>query len=57
MLVIVEEARKEEASGLRRHVEVHRTRANKASVEEILSWLRSVKIFKKRSRKNKNQKI
>ena len=48
MLAIVEEVRKEKVVGLRRCVEVHAMNANGVSVEEILSWVRSVGIFKKK---------
>ena len=55
MLAISEEEIKEEVTGLRRHVEVCRKNVNEASVEEISSWVRSVRGFKKRDSKNKNQ--
>ena len=43
--------------GLRRHVEVHSMNENVATQEEILSWVRIVRIFKKRSKKSKNLDI
>ena len=43
--------------GLRRHVEVHKMNVNNATIEEILSWIRSARVFKKRATKNVNQDI
>ena len=57
VLSIVEESIKEEVSGLRRCVEVHSSSVNEASVEQMMSWVRSVGMFKKRYSKIKNQDI
>ena len=46
-----------EVEGLRIYVEVHSVNENEASEEEMLSWVRSVKKFKKRSKKSKNLDI
>ena len=48
MVAINEKANKEEVKALRRHVKVHSMNKNEASKEEILPWMRSVSIFKKR---------
>ena len=52
VLEIVEEVSKEDIAGLRRHVEVRSLNVNGASVEEIASWVRSVRLFKKMASKN-----
>ena len=57
VLAIIEEASKEEVEGLRRYVEAHSTNLNEASAEEMLSWARSVRVFKKRASKKNNQDI
>ena len=56
-VAIKEESNKGEVEGLRRHAEVHSVNENEASEEEMLSWVRSVKKFKKRSKKSKNLDI
>ena len=55
VLSIKEEASKGDVGGLRTYVEVHKMNANEASEEEILQWIRSVRVFKKRSSKNKTR--
>ena len=55
--VIKKEVNKGKVEGLRIHAEVHRMNENEASEEEILSWVRSVRIFKKRDKKRKNPDI
>ena len=57
VLVIMEEASEEAIEGLNRHVQIHTINLNEASVEELLSWVRSVRAFKKRACKNKCQDI
>ena len=54
-LTIMEEESKKGVEGLRRHVEVHKINLNAASSEKIFSWVLSVRLFKKRTRKSKNQ--
>ena len=49
VLAIVQALRKEEAVGLREFSEVHSMNAHEISVEEMLLWVRSVRIFKKKS--------
>ena len=46
-LEIREDASKEEVEGLKRHIEVHENNLNVASVEEMLSWVRSVIFLRK----------
>ena len=55
VLAIAEESSKEEIVGLRRCVEVHSLSVNEVSAEEMVSWVRSARVFKKRASKNKNQ--
>ena len=55
VLVIMEEASKEEIEGLSRHLQIYKINSNEASTEEFLSWVRSVRVFKKRSRKSEYQ--
>ena len=57
VLVIMEEANEEAIEGLNRYVQIHTIKLNEASVEELLSWIRSVRAFKKRACKNKCQDI
>ena len=52
VLNILEEASKEEVEGLKRHVEVHAFNVNNASVDEMLLWVRSAKVFRSRDRKS-----
>ena len=55
VLVIMEEANEEAIEGLKRYVQIHTINLNEASVEELLSWVRSVRAFKKRAGKTKSQ--
>ena len=57
VLLIVEAASREEVEWLRRHVTMHSMNVNEASAEEILSWVRSIKAFKKIHSNNKNQDV
>ena len=50
VVAIIEDSSKGEVTGLGRHVEVYSMNKNEASEEE---WVRSARIFKKRSIKNK----
>ena len=54
---IIEEASKGEVEGLSSHAEVCSIIAREVSEEEILSWIRSVRMFKKIASKNKNPDI
>ena len=54
-LAIMEEAINDEVEGLRICVEVHNVNLKSASVEEMLSWARSVRIFKNRACKSEHQ--
>ena len=57
-MVIIEEARKEVIKGLIKCVQILKINLNEASVEELLSWVRSVRVFFKRELcKNKFQDI
>ena len=56
-LAMIEEASKDEMTGLRRHAEVHKTNENNATIEEMTSWVRSVRMFKRRATKRVNQDV
>ena len=51
----MEEAIKEEMERLKRYVEVYVINVNNASVDDILLWVRSARVFKSRSRKSTYQ--
>ena len=55
VLPIAEEERKEEAEGLRRLAEVRSASVSIISVEKLMSWMRNVRLLKKRGRKSKSQ--
>ena len=57
VLMMMEEAEKDAIKGLNRHVQVHKLSVNEVSIEELLSWVRSLRGFKKRVGKNKSQDI
>ena len=42
---LLEDARKDEVKGLKRHVEVSRIEASEATSDELLSWIKSMGIF------------
>ena len=50
-------SRKDAIKGLKIHVQVHNLSANEVSIEELLSWVRSARVFKKKAGKNKSQDI
>ena len=54
-LVIVEEARKEVIKGLSTHVQICKINLNEASVEELLAWVRSIRVLKRDLVKNNCQ--
>ena len=54
---LLDNARKDEVKGLKRHVEVHRIEVNEATNDELLCWIMSVRSFKKRAKKNVHQDI
>ena len=45
----MEEANKEEIEGLSRCVKTHAINSNNETSEEMLSWVRSVRCFKRRT--------
>ena len=49
--------RKDLIKGLRRYVQIYKLSVNKVSIEELLSCVRSARVFKKRACKNKSQDI
>ena len=57
VLATIEEASKDEESGLKIHVEVHKMRENDEKFKRMASLIRSVRVFKKRVTKSVNQDI
>ena len=54
VLAIMEEIEKYVVKGLSRHVQIHKLKVNEVSTEELLSWVRSARVFEKRSGENKS---
>ena len=46
LLEIIEKASKDEVVGLRRYVEVHKMTGNDGTIEEMVSWVRSVILLR-----------
>ena len=57
VLVIKDEAEKDAIKGLSDNVQIHRLNVNEASLDELLSWVRNARVFKKRAGKNEIQDI
>ena len=57
VLVIIEETEKDTIKGLSRQVQIHKLNLNEALTEDLLSWVRSTRVFKKRAGQNKSQDI
>ena len=53
----MEEANKEEIEGLRRCVQMHTFKSNVVTIEEMLSWVRSVRFFQKKVSKKKSEHV
>ena len=51
---IIEEANEDEVVGLRRHVEVRKMKENNGKILDMVSWVKSVRVFKKRAKKKEN---
>ena len=49
-----EEVRKEEGEGLRRDIGFDKTNLNVTSAEEMVSWVRNMRVFKKIAFKSEN---
>ena len=54
---MVEEASKDKVVGLRMHVEVHKMNENNYTIEEMVSGVRSVRVFKRIATKSVNKEI
>ena len=50
-IVLLDDARKDEVKVLKTHVEVNRVEVNEATNDQLLSWIKSLRIFKKRAKK------
>ena len=48
----MEEENAEQIEGLSRCVQTHKINSNKATVEKMLLWVRNVRVFKSRARKD-----
>ena len=46
----IEDASKDEVKGLKTHIELHAININNALVDDILLWVRIVRLFKSRVR-------
>ena len=57
MLEIIEEESKDEVVGLRRHVAVYKMSEDNGTIEEMVSWVRSERVCKRRATKSVNQDI
>ena len=57
VLVIMDEVEKDVIKGLSGYVQINRLNVNEASLDELLSWVRSARFFKKRAGKNKTQDV
>ena len=54
---IIEEASEDEVTGLRRCVYIHKMKGNNGSIEEMVSWVRSVRVIKRRMIKSVNKDL
>ena len=57
LLETIEEARKDEVTGLRRCVEAHKMSGNNGTIQEILSWVKITRTFNRRVTKSVNKNI
>ena len=55
--MIMDEAEKDVIKGLSGYVQIHRLNVNEASLDELFSWVRSTRVFKKRVGKNESHDI
>ena len=56
-IALLDDSRKAEVKGLKTYVEVHRIDVNGATNDQLLSWIKSMKILKKRTKKNVYQDV
>ena len=56
-LATIEEVSKYEVVVLRRYAEVHKMNDNDGKITEMVSWVRSVRFFKKIGAKRENQDV
>ena len=47
---LLDDPRKDEIKGLKRHMEVNSLDVNEATNDQSVSWIKSVRIFKKRAK-------
>ena len=57
VIALLDNARKDEVKGLIRNVDVNRMEVNEETNDQLLSCIKSVRIFKKRAKKNAHQDI
>ena len=53
----MDETNKDVIKELSGYVQMHRLKVNEASIDKLLSWVRSARVFKKRVGKNESQDI
>ena len=56
-IALLDDARKDEVKGLKIHVEVHSIDVNEATNYQLVSWIKSFRMFKKRAKNNVHQDI
>ena len=56
-IAVVDDARKGEVNGLKRHVVVIRIDLDEAANDQLFSWIKSVRIFKIIAKNNVHQNI
>ena len=54
-ITLLDNDREDEVKELKRHVEVNRIGANKGTNDKLLSWIKSMRIFQNRTKKNAHQ--
>ena len=57
LLATIEEASEDEVAGLRRCVEAHKISGNNRTIEKMVSWVGSTRVFKRRATKSVNQDV
>ena len=56
-MALLDDAGKDEVKGLKRYSEVNSMDLNEATNDQLVSWIKSVRIFKKRAKNNVHQDI
>ena len=56
-IALLDDDRKDEVKGLKTYAEINSVDVNEATNDQLVSWIKSVRIFKKRAKKNVHQDI